>query len=354
MAHEDTAIVDAPAPAWHDRAVLDIIAGLLKIHGFPEFFDAAAAALARLVGADGAALVVPDGADRLRYRLFHGLETLGQAPITKFSFPAQRGTVGQVLATGEYRFTADYAASEAAMPEFIAAGLFANLVLPLGGPGGPLGALAVAWLYRKPPPLTADALAYAEFFAALIGNALYREGLERQLEHRSLTDPLTGLPNRRMFMLRLREGQRRAIRNQSLMVLAVLDLDGFKAINDVYGHAMGDQRLCQAAEAMRRSIREVDMVARLGGDEFVIILEDICSVREVRAILRRIVAAVANNEGNRDSPQKLTASLGASVYPLDFVAPDTLLKHADQAMYRAKRDGGNQYALYDEHLGGSL
>ncbi len=128
------------------------------------------------------------------------------------------------------------------MPDFVGAGLRANLVVPLPGPAGSSGAIAIAWLHRHPAPPNATSLAIAEMFAALTGSAVYREALEAQLETLSLTDPLTSLPNRRTFMLRLINAQKRACRNQSLMALAVIDLDGFKTIND---------ELCRATNKMR-------------------------------------------------------------------------------------------------------
>jgi diguanylate cyclase (GGDEF)-like protein len=263
----------------------------------------------------------------------------------KFSFPADQGTVGQVLATGQFLFTPDYPNCPNAMPEFVAAGLRANLVLPLPGPNGFVGAITVDWLHRAPLSLTPAMLSIAELFAALIGSAVYREGLERQLHEHSLTDPLTGLPNRRMLMTRLEEAQKRACDNQTLMAIAVLDLDGFKAVNDRFGHSVGDQSLLLAASAIRGVIRESDLAARMGGDEFVIILEGLRSVQKIADILRLVVDAVAEQARKTPYGRTITASLGATIYPLDFAAPEILLKNADQAMYVAKRAGGNRLQL---------
>ncbi|GAN81979.1 MAG: GGDEF domain-containing protein [Proteobacteria bacterium] len=345
---------DMDQSTWDDRQRWEIAmratTGLLKIFSFPEFFAAAAKSLAGLLGADGVALIVYDGPEQLRYKLFHGLEQLNQTPIVKFSFSASQGTVGRALASGQALFTPDYPNSADAMPDFVTAGLRANLVLPLPGPAGFTGAIAVAWLHHEPTPPSATSLAIAEMFAALTGSAIYREALEKQLEALSLTDPLTGLPNRRAFMLRLTNAQKRACRNQSLMALAVIDLDGFKQINDELGHAAGDQRLLLAAHAIEGTIRDIDMVARFGGDEFVVILEDLRSTQEVLSILNRIVAAIGNNGNGGDEQHKITASLGAALYPLDFSEPETLLRHADEAMYQAKRQGGNQVTLLPQHL----
>ena len=328
---------------WH--AAVQATTRLLQIYSFPDFFNAAAQTLAQLLDADGAALIVTDEPARLRYRLFYGLECLDQMPIVKFSFQADQGTVGHVLTTGQFLFTQDYPNSANAMPEFVSAGLRANLVLPLPGPSGFAGAIAIAWLNRAPLSLTSTMLAIAELFATMIGSAMYREGLERQLHDHSLTDPLTGLPNRRMLMVRLAEAQKRACRNQTLMALAVLDLDGFKAANDLFGHSVGDQGLLLTANALRGVIRGNDLAARLGGDEFVIILEDLRSVSEVANMLRLIVDAVAEHGRNGPHGLTVTASLGATIYPLDFSEPEILLKNADQAMYIAKRAGGNQFYL---------
>lgn len=314
---------------------------LMGIFSFSEFFKAAAENLAQLLEADGAALIVYDGPSRLRYKLFYGLEVIDQNPATKFSFPADQGTAGRVLATGQTMFTADYPGSKDAMPEFVSAGIRANLVLPLKGPSGYLGVVTVVWLNKKSTPPNKRNIAIAEMFTALVGLSVYREELEDKLRDHSLTDPLTGLPNRRMLMHRLSSAQRRACRSQSLMVVAVIDLDGFKEINDELGHASGDQALLQVAEALKSAIRDVDLVARLGGDEFVLVLEDMSTIEEVNTILNRIISAISVIRVAGGTAYKMTASLGATIYPLDFNDPETLLQNADKAMYMSKRNGGN-------------
>jgi diguanylate cyclase (GGDEF)-like protein len=326
-------------------AAVKTTTNLLKIFSFTEFFNSAAANLARLLDADGVALIVYDGPDRLRYKLFYGLDRINQASIVTFNFPSNEGTVGRVLASGQYLFTPDYRNSDDAMPDFVEAGLRSNLVLPLPGPNGFVGAIAIAWINRLAGPLEATNLSIAEMFAALVGSSVYREALERQLKDHSLTDPLTGLPNRRMLMMRLAQAQKRACRNQTLMILAVVDLDGFKAVNDQLGHAVGDQKLLSAATAIRNAVRDIDTVARFGGDEFVVILEDLRSLQEVRAILHRIVQSVDRHVNESPDCYKVTASLGATIYPTDFAEPETLLQHADEAMYLSKRRGGNQFFI---------
>ena len=338
---------DCQIELW--KAAVLTTTDVLKIFSFSEFFDATASRLATLLGADGVALIVYDSPELLRYKLFYGLEQVNQESVVKFSFRADQGTAGHVLATGQPLFTEDYRNSRNALPEFVAAGLRSNLVLPLPGPSGFVGAIAIAWIGEPSCPPDTSNLAIAEMFAALVGSAVYREELQKQLEDHSLTDPLTGLPNRRMLMMRLIEAQKRACRSQSLMILAVLDLDGFKNINDQLGHIMGDEKLRAAATAIRNVIRDVDMLSRFGGDEFVLILEDLRSLHEVRAALHRIVRAVEHTNGG-DHVYRITASLGATVYPIDFVEPEALLRHADKAMYRSKRNGGNQFCITSPDL----
>ncbi len=329
------------------QAAVVAATGLLQIFSFTDFFHRTACALAKLLEADGAALIVREGPDHLRYRLFYGLELLNQESISKFSFPSSQGTVGRALRSGKCLFTEDYPNSADAMPDFVAAGLKSNLVCPLPGPQGYAGAIAISWLHHRPARLAAETLDIVEMFAALVGSSLYREELEHQLETNALTDPLTGLPNRRMLLLRVAAAQKRACRNQTLMVLALLDLDGFKEINDRFGHAAGDRMLITAAAAIQHATRGIDMVGRLGGDEFVVILEDLRSLPEVKNILRRIVHAVgAENAADLAEP-RLSASIGATVYPTDFTEPEQLLLHADQAMYQSKRNGGNQFSIRD-------
>lgn len=335
--------VDDQSSLW--RAAVKTTTELLRIFSFSEFFQSSASGLARLLNADGAALIVHDGPGYLRYKLFYGLDSVNQEAITKFKFPADQGTTGRALASGGFLFTEDYPNSPDSMPEFIAAGLKANLVFPLPGPHGFVGAVAISWIRQQPGMLDPQVLSIVEMFAALIGASLYREELERQLQTLSLHDPLTGLPNRRMLMVRLMEAQKRSVRHQTLLVLAVLDLDGFKRLNDVFGHAEGDKVLIKAGNNIQESVRTTDMVARIGGDEFVIILEDLHSPREAELILERIVHSLHFTFEKDGASATIFTSIGATIYPFDFADPETLLVHADDAMYLAKRAGGNRYVM---------
>lgn len=293
------------------------------------------------MNADGAALIVFDGRDHLKYKLFFGLEEINQESVVKFRFPVSQGTVGRSLKSGTYLFTPDYPHSPDCMKEFVDAGMQANLVVPLPGPEGFLGAMAIAWLKRSPGPLDPEALSVVGLFAALVGSALYREALEKRLEQQSLHDDLTGLPNRRQLMLRLAEAKDRAKRSQAMFAVGIIDLDGFKNVNDHFGHRTGDEVLVQAACRFAAAVRSTDMVCRLGGDEFVVILEGINSRQELQPIFQSIAEAANIRISGRTGTGEVRASIGATMYPIDAEEPEQLLQLADAAMYVSKSRGGN-------------
>ena len=178
---------------------------------------------------------------------------------------------------------------------------------------------------------------------------LQRDRLERQAHF----DELTRLPNRARLGQLLAEAMAGAVREGCLLAVCYLDLDHFKAINDRFGHAAGDLLLAETANRMRGALRTrgngwTDAAARLGGDEFVLLLRA-SSVDEARAAVERVLRLVAQPlvlVPGAD-PAIVTASVGATVYPLDPSDADTLLRHADQAMYGVKQSGRNGYHFFD-------
>jgi diguanylate cyclase (GGDEF)-like protein/PAS domain S-box-containing protein len=173
-----------------------------------------------------------------------------------------------------------------------------------------------------------------------------RKQLEERLTFLAQNDHLTGLANRRQFQDHLQHAVARANRADRPVALMFLDLDRFKAINDTYGHHTGDLVLQIVAERLRGCVRQVDIVSRLGGDEFGIILDGSPSAHDVAALAQRILAALAS-PFHVDSQEISTApSIGITVYPLDGQNFEQLLKNADTAMYRSKRQGGNSYQFY--------
>ncbi len=173
---------------------------------------------------------------------------------------------------------------------------------------------------------------------------------EAELNQIAHYDPLTGIPNRRLLADRLSQGILHARRVGNSLAVCYLDLDGFKPINDQHGHAVGDLFLIEMANRLKQELRGEDTLARLGGDEFVIILTNVTDPNEIHVVLDRVlnaVNAVAHIEGLTIST---TASIGVTLFPDDNADPDTLLRHADQAMYLAKDAGKNRYQIFDpEH-----
>mgnify|MGYP000287663343 FL=1 len=170
---------------------------------------------------------------------------------------------------------------------------------------------------------------------------------EAELDRIAHYDILTGAPNRRLLGDRLGQAIKRAVRNESSLAVCFLDLDGFKIINDQFGHQIGDQLLVAVTQHLRQVLRANDTLARLGGDEFVVLLSDIGNSVECVQVLERILSAVSRTIEIDELVLHVTASIGVSLYPDDNVDADSLLRHADQAMYMAKNAGKNRFHLFD-------
>lgn len=170
---------------------------------------------------------------------------------------------------------------------------------------------------------------------------------EVELDRAANYDSLTALPNRRLLSDRLNQSIARSLRSGKLSAVCFLDLDGFKAINDRYGHSAGDQLLLGVSEHLKLVLRADDTLARLGGDEFVVLFTDIASPEECTQVLERLLSAVRKPVNVEGYQLSISASIGVSLYPADNADPDTLLRHADQAMYLAKLAGKNRYQLFD-------
>jgi diguanylate cyclase (GGDEF)-like protein/PAS domain S-box-containing protein len=184
-------------------------------------------------------------------------------------------------------------------------------------------------------------------YVAVISDVTRLKEHERQLEHMAHYDALTGVPNRVLLADRMNQAIARARRRRNCLALVYLDIDGFKEVNDVYGHDTGDQLLITIAHRLRGALRENDTLARLGGDEFAIVMTDLNDWPECRLILDRLLETTAMPIEIHQQTFRLSTSMGITLFPLDDADPDTLLRHADQAMYQAKRDGRNRYHLFD-------
>ncbi len=184
---------------------------------------------------------------------------------------------------------------------------------------------------------------YFDAFASL-GELVLR------LRNESLRDPLTHLPNRRLFQDRLALALDQNQRQEKLLGIGILDLDGFKQINDSLGHGAGDQFLNTIAQRIQSTLRRGDTLARLGGDEFGLILPNLCSLDDLESLASRILDAVRSPIALAGEAVHPAASLGLTVHPLDDDTPEALLQHADLALYAAKTEGRDRFRLHDLQL----
>jgi diguanylate cyclase (GGDEF)-like protein len=237
-------------------------------------------------------------------------------------------------------------------PRALEAGLEAVFTFPLRNGEAQLGALD---LYRDAPgPLSAAAMVAAQTLADVAAAYLLnaqaradlRESSDRSLEM-ALHDALTGLPNRTLLLERLDHAVRRGRRSGKMAAILFADLDRFKLVNDLHGHAVGDELLVAVAQRLTLALRPGDTLARMSGDEFVILCEDLDDPAEVDAIAARVVAAVSAPFVLTTVQVEVTASVGIAFSGRGDELSDQLLRDADTAMYQAKRGGGARHQIVD-------
>lgn len=172
---------------------------------------------------------------------------------------------------------------------------------------------------------------------AVIRDETERRRMEAALEHRALHDPLTNLANRTLFFDRLRQSIHAARRESTHIALVMLDVDGFKGINDTHGHAAGDEVLKEIAQRLSAGLRATDTVARIGGDEFAWIVPRIASREAAQRTVRKRLAAIERPAAIDEAAVDVAVSAGIAMYPEDGTDADSLLRGADAAMYTRKR-----------------
>ncbi len=193
-----------------------------------------------------------------------------------------------------------------------------------------------------------------EFLWILVDITLQKQR-EEQISALAYHDILTGLPNRQLLSDRLNQAIALAERSHQLLAVCYLDLDGFKPVNDQFGHDAGDKLLIEVARRMQSAVRANDTVSRMGGDEFVLLLSNLERVEDYHIVLQRVIDSI-NLPIFLDEVNQVTvsASIGVTLFPTDKYDADTLLRHADQAMYQAKKSGRNCVCSYDLSLCGEL
>jgi diguanylate cyclase (GGDEF)-like protein/PAS domain S-box-containing protein len=193
-----------------------------------------------------------------------------------------------------------------------------------------------------------DAQGVLQNYVSLFTDITPMKAHQQQLEYIAHYDLLTHLPNRVLLADRLQQAMVQSQRRHLSLAVAYLDLDGFKAVNDMHGHHVGDELLVTLSKRMKEALREGDTLARMGGDEFVVVLVDLAQPSDCEPVLQRLLhAASAPVAQVAGAPLQVSASIGVALFPQDDADADLLLRHADQAMYLAKQAGKNRYHVFD-------
>ncbi|MDF1880228.1 diguanylate cyclase [Sulfurimonas sp. MAG313] len=187
-------------------------------------------------------------------------------------------------------------------------------------------------------------------YITMFHDITYRKKSEDKMYQLAHFDTLTGLSNRHAFMDRLKDSLEKAKRYESKCAILFMDLDGFKTINDTYGHNAGDEVLSTTAMRLKKIIRKSDMVARMGGDEFTMIIENFSDIRALSVLSQKMIETVSETIALKQAKLSITTSIGISIYPDDAYDVDSVLKHADNAMYRAKELGKNNVQFFTKEL----
>lgn len=203
------------------------------------------------------------------------------------------------------------------------------------------------WVDSTMVPVLDDATGRVHRYLSIRFDISEKRQLLHSLQWRVGHDVLTGLPNRAFLSDLLDQALEFSRKENIPLAVCMLDLDGFKAVNDGYGHASGDLLLVEVAKRLRAIVRGEDVVARLAGDEFVLLLRYVRDLPELRAALNRVLGAISAPYSLHGKAINVFASIGVTLFPYDNDDAETLLRHADQAMYVAKQRGRNRFHLFD-------
>ena len=325
------------------RQLLAITERLLLHREGGPVFDAIADTLAEVVPHDTLTIYMVDRAAGCLVPTLARDDYAAQILATR---PALgQGITGAVIATGEAEIINDARYDPRALqipgtpsePE-------AMIVAPIRTSEGVIGALN---LYRKGREFDADDLELVRLFTNHVAIALENASVQDRLIEAAVTDPLTGLPNRRLFSDRVDHALLRRARSGAGLAVLFLDLDGFKLVNDSLGHAVGDEVLAAVGARLRSCIRASDTVARLGGDEFGILLEDVETEADAICAAERVISALAEPMQISERSVPVRASIGVALDRGENLSASDMLRNADTAMYQAKARSPGRLAIFE-------
>ena len=278
----------------------------------------------------------------------HSLAVFGEAPERgqgeRWTMRA-RSLAGLVFSTDGPLVIEDLATGEVdASVQLLDSGMRSAMGVAVEGRDGPAGMVAV--FTRRPRAWTGDESAFLHVVANVMGSAIERGAREETAIHRSRHDPLTGLPNRELFAVRLALTLARARRGGPPPAVLIADLDQFKLVNDSLGHQAGDELLRAVAPRLADAVRDTDTVARFGGDEFVVLCDGVASEQHALEFAQRLAAVLDEPVEMSSGTVYVSASFGVAYASRDSNAED-LLRDADAALYRAKARGRGRCELFD-------
>jgi len=273
---------------------------------------------------------------------------LPQEDVGKTRVPTGRKSQsGYALASGQAVVVKDWR-TETRFEESdlqVKAGMRSAVIVLIKGKGEPYGVLGAG--SQTVREFTPEDVSFMQAIANVLANAIERRNDEERTQHEALHDPLTGLPNRNLFLDRLQHALSVAARRRTSIAVLFLDLDQFKLVNDSLGHAAGDELLAAVAPRLEQALRPGDTVARFGGDEFAILAEDVGNERGATRIAERIAEALARPFILREREHFVSASTGIAIGGGSEL-PEGLIRDADSALYRAKEHGRGGYEIFDE------
>jgi len=348
-----TALEESRAQAASARALFDMARALANVGTSDDVAGRLATAVPAVVDCDTSVVGLWDGESAV----LRVAACTGVAPDVEDRLRAtavRRGdsaSLSAMLERQEPQFL-DVSTTDEFLRDLLSAtGVIATVVVPIVSNGELLGVVNAA-VTHNPERLRAagHVLERLTSLADIAATALQNSRLVEHIRHQAMYDLITGLPNKRMLEDRVAAALAQSERTGNGFTLFFLDLDRFKNVNDTLGHAVGDQLLKQVAQRLLATLREEDTVARLGGDEFAVLLPRIESVDVATVIADKVWAALQEPFLLGSQQLFITSSIGLAVAPHDGDHYDTLLKHADIAMYRAKQQGRNRYAAYSPSL----
>lgn len=303
----------------------------------------------RLLGVEiGAVIELLDGGEAFCFRAVRGLrDAVTQIPVPAGSF----SQAGYTILHGTPVTVADWDVEDRfeRSPVLTAQGALSGLTVAVQGRRSPFGVLGLHSLVRR--EFTSGDVAFAQALANVLGDAFEHQVTEDDIRHRALHDPLTGLPNRVLFMDRLQQAIERLRRRTTPAAVLFLDVDRFKLVNDSLGHEVGDELLAAAAPRLKQALRSSDTVARFGADEFAILLEEIADEHDAVEMAQRVAGMFTRPFVLDGNEHFVTTSIGIALAAGGERAED-LVRDADAAMHRAKERGRARYELFDEGIRG--